>query len=273
MGGTGNPGRADSAPPAGALDRLSSYPPVAIAISELPPPRWPDEACGAAAVRAYRPMIRAEARRLARVASRTGYLDEDDLVAEASIAVLEAIASHEPWGVEERTWVRTRIRQRLVDALRRASPLSRDELRRVARMDRGEALAPHELRLAEAARARQVLHFESERPGSRGLHETIGSGDPPVDEAATRHLLVDRLHDEVQLLRPRLREVVEAVVERGVAPTEVARTIQVSNGRVSQLLAEALVELRGAFGRTADGRTAPPTPPRASEPPSGKSSP
>src|SRR5688572_18013773 len=82
-----------------------------------------------AALTKYEGSVRMLARRLAPIASLGQALDEEDLCAEGRIAVLEALATYEGFGIEERTWVRTRVRQRMIDAIRRLDVRSRDEMR------------------------------------------------------------------------------------------------------------------------------------------------
>ena len=86
----------------------------------------------------YEGLVRLMARRLKPAASVGQALDEDDLCAEGRVAVLEALTSYEGYGIKEQTWVRTRIRQRMIDAVRRLDLRSRDEIRLAVRHAAGE---------------------------------------------------------------------------------------------------------------------------------------
>src|SRR5687767_4349870 len=61
---------------------------------------------------------------------------EEDLCAEGRVAVLEALRSYAGFGIEERTWVRTRVRQRMIDAIRRLDVRTRDEVRKEGERER-----------------------------------------------------------------------------------------------------------------------------------------
>ncbi|MFM2418238.1 MAG: hypothetical protein RL385_2961, partial [Pseudomonadota bacterium] len=84
----------------------------------------------------YESVVRALARRLLPVARFGHALDEEDLCAEGRVAVLEALRTYAGFGIEERTWVRTRIRQRMIDAIRRLDVRTRDEVRTAVEHDR-----------------------------------------------------------------------------------------------------------------------------------------
>jgi DNA-directed RNA polymerase specialized sigma24 family protein len=80
----------------------------------------------------YESIVRAVARRLTPAARFGHALDEEDLCAEGRVAVLEALRTYAGFGIEERTWVRTRVRQRMIDAIRRLDVRTRDEVRQSA---------------------------------------------------------------------------------------------------------------------------------------------
>src|SRR5687768_11158070 len=88
------------------------------------------------ALNRYEVVVRAVARRLAPAARFGHALDEEDLRAEGRVAVLEALRTYAGFGIEERTWVRTRVRQRMIDAIRKLDVRTRDEVRKGAERER-----------------------------------------------------------------------------------------------------------------------------------------
>lgn len=71
------------------------------------------------------------ARRYAVLAKNTcsNVLDEEDLYAEACIAVHEALQQYTDQGVPQSVWIKTRIKQRLFDCIRRFNIHSRSEVK------------------------------------------------------------------------------------------------------------------------------------------------
>src|SRR5689334_6427254 len=128
----------------------------------------------------YEPSVRMLARRLVPIASLGQALDEEDLCAEGRIAVLEALATYEGFGIEERTWVRTRIRQRMIDAIRRLDVRSRDEMRMAIRPP-AEAGEEGEERAREL-RSRRLVSFDSAPPEAEPLSAKLcDTNAPPAD--------------------------------------------------------------------------------------------
>ena len=82
------------------------------------------EAEAAKVLATHAPAVKYHARRLRTLAARVG-LDVEDLEAVGQVAVLEAVQLHSHDAVSIRTFVSRRVNQRLVDALRTMSPLTR----------------------------------------------------------------------------------------------------------------------------------------------------
>src|SRR5687767_7173290 len=104
----------------------------------------------------YEVVVRAVARRLAPAARFGHALDEEDLCAEGRVAVLEALRTYAGFGIEERTWVRTRIRQRMIDAIRRLDVRTRDEVRKGNERERARAEGNDQLLPPESAVRRLI---------------------------------------------------------------------------------------------------------------------
>src|SRR5678815_1742522 len=105
----------------------------------------------------YEGIVRMMARRLRPLARAGQALDHEDLCAEGRIAVLEALRSYQGFGIEERTWVRTRVRQRMIDAVRRVDVRSRDEVRLAVRHAAGETTNSVEHERGRIVAARRLV--------------------------------------------------------------------------------------------------------------------
>jgi RNA polymerase sigma factor (sigma-70 family) len=81
-----------------------------------------------AALRRYDPLVHHIARRLLPTARATRALDMSDLVSEGRIAVWEALQRYDGGMVEGRFFA-LRIRHRMIDAMRRCSDYTRQEMR------------------------------------------------------------------------------------------------------------------------------------------------
>ena len=150
--------------------------------------RWTPEAAKEALTK-YERTVRAMARRLRPLAAMGQALDEDDLVAEGRIAVLEALASYGGYGIEEHTWVRTRVRQRMIDAIRRLDVRSRDEMRLAARHAAGELADDGEVERGRVVAARRLISLEDAIGRSSDpdeLRNLIGKGLPAAGAAGAR---------------------------------------------------------------------------------------
>jgi RNA polymerase sigma factor for flagellar operon FliA len=207
---------------------------------------WTNAAAREALTR-YEGMVRMLARRLRPLAALGQALDEDDLRAEGRVAVLEALSTYEGFGIEERTWVRTRIRQRMIDAVRRLDLRSRDEMRVAVRHAAGEL---PEGELAERGRviaARRLVSFDSAPADSEPIGMRLEDGrTPAADETAFAHSRRDRLLAALRQLPPRQRSAIELALFEGLALREIGDRMGISESRVCQLQKRAVQHLQRA---------------------------
>jgi RNA polymerase sigma factor for flagellar operon FliA len=196
-----------------------------------------------AALTKYEGSVRMLARRLTPIASLGQALDEEDLCAEGRIAVLEALATYEGFGIEERTWVRTRIRQRMIDAIRRLDVRSRDEMRMAIRPpadagDEGEERA-------RELRSRRLVSFDSAPPEVEPLSAKLcDTYVPPADEVAEQNAQHVRLVTAISLLPPRQRVAIELALFEGLPLREIGDRMGISESRVCQLQKRAVQHLQ-----------------------------
>lgn len=193
-----------------------------------------------AALAQYESVVRSQARKLAPVASFGHALDEEDLCAEGRIAVLEALGTYEGFGIEERTWVRTRIRQRMIDAIRRLDVRTRDEVRLTTKCaDDDEDERTRELR------ARRLVSFDTASPEFEPLSNKLcDTYVPPADEVVDQTAQHDRLRSAITLLPPRQRVAIELALFEGLPLREIGDRMGISESRVCQLQKRAVMQLQ-----------------------------
>jgi RNA polymerase sigma factor for flagellar operon FliA len=198
-----------------------------------------------AALARYEAVVRALARRLSPVARFGHALDEEDLRAEGRVAVLEALRTYAGFGIEERTWVRTRVRQRMIDAIRRLDVRTRDEVRQSVEQERARVAAGAQGECALPVRAvRRLVSLES----------LVGGGEPcagfelapSADEVAEHNAQHARLLDAIRVLPPRQREAIELGLFEGLALREIGDLMGISESRVCQLQKRAVQHLQRA---------------------------
>jgi RNA polymerase sigma factor for flagellar operon FliA len=206
----------------------------------------------------YEGLVHAIARRLAPAARMGQALDQEDLWAEGRIAVLEALRTYQGFGIEERTWVGTRIRQRMIDAIRRLDVRTRDELRfyaaqqQVNHADTDGEVSQGESDKRERARelsARRLISLDASanadaEPLSSRLHDHYVR---PADEVADQNALQQRLHRAIARLPERQRTAIELSLFEGLPLREIGDRMGVTESRVCQLQKRAVEMLRRAL--------------------------
>jgi RNA polymerase sigma factor for flagellar operon FliA len=194
----------------------------------------------------YEVVVRAVARRLAPAARFGHALDEEDLCAEGRVAVLEALRTYAGFGIEERTWVRTRIRQRMIDAIRRLDVRTRDEVRKGNERERARTEGNDQALPPETAVRRLVsldTMYGDAEPASVTLSDaSIVSADDVVEQNAQN----SRLLDAIRVLPPRQRRAIELGLFEGLALREIGDRMGISESRVCQLQKRAVQHLQRA---------------------------
>jgi RNA polymerase sigma factor for flagellar operon FliA len=196
----------------------------------------------------YEGMVRALAHRMRPAASLGQALDEEDLCAEGRVAVLEALRTYKGYGIEEKTWVRTRIRQRMIDAVRRLDLRSRDETRLAAKYNAGEAEPGAEAERGRRAAARRLLSLDvpAGEEGDLRRNRLRDSLAPRADEHTERSAQYARLMAALGRLPERQRQAIELGLFEGLALREIGDMMGISESRVCQLQKRAVEHLRTA---------------------------
>lgn len=188
------------------------------------------------------------AARLKPAVSRGQAIDEDDLCAEGRLAVLEALESYQGFGVSERTWVNTRIRQRMIDAIRRLDIRTRDELRLAMRYAAGETENDDEAERGRAVAARQLFSLDCPGADGRPLMSRISDAHALMpDDNAHRQEQRRRLMAALDTLTPRQRSVLKFRLFQGMSLREVGDQLDITESRASQLQKRAVERLTAAM--------------------------
>jgi RNA polymerase sigma factor for flagellar operon FliA len=206
---------------------------------------------------------------MARVPS---HVDRDDLSSAGLTALVQSAHAYDPSrGVPFNRYAATRVRGAIVDELRSIDWASRSVRRRARELDAtrarlatllGRPASTEEIAQAvglsleeiaandeDVARA-QVLSLHASEDD--GIGESLVSSTPDPQATLEQHERLTYLAEAVAELPERLRLVVEQyfLAERPMA--EIAATLGVTESRISQLRAEALVLLRDALNNELD---------------------
>ncbi|WP_278247511.1 MULTISPECIES: sigma-70 family RNA polymerase sigma factor [unclassified Nocardioides] len=200
------------------------------------------------------------------------HVDRDDLSSAGLTALVQSAHAYEPSrGVPFNRYAATRIRGAIVDELRSIDWASRSVRRRARELDATRArLATLLGRPASAAEIAQAVGLSLDEVAANdedvaraqvlslhaseddGIEQTLVSSTPDPQAALEHRERLTYLTEAVAELPERLRLVVEQyfLAERPMA--EIAATLGVSESRISQLRAEALVLLRDALNHELD---------------------
>ncbi|MDH5493450.1 MAG: sigma-70 family RNA polymerase sigma factor [Myxococcales bacterium] len=198
------------------------------------------------ALQRYEGIVRMMARRLRPVASLGQALDEDDLCAEGRVAVLEALGTYKGFGIEEHTWVRTRVRQRMIDAIRRMDLRSRDEMRLAVRYAAGDTEGKEQER-GRVIAARRLVSMDASPADAEPMVNRMRDGRTRLsDDLAHEIGRHRRLREALQALPERQRQAIEMGLYQGMALREIGDVMGISESRVCQLQKRAVQHLRRA---------------------------
>ncbi|MGE0788919.1 MAG: sigma-70 family RNA polymerase sigma factor [Sandaracinaceae bacterium] len=210
-----------------------------------------DERGAKEALARYEGLVRAMARRLRPLASAGRALDEEDLHCEGRVAVLEALRSYQGYGIQEQTWVRTRIRQRMIDAIRRLDPRSRDEMRLVVKHAAGKTEGDEEYK-GRAVSARRLVSIDACAPYEEPLAARLADDRTPrADEQAHQNHQREQLLSAIRILPRRQRMALELGLFEGLPLKEIGRRMGISESRVCQLQKRAVQHLNTRLAEAA----------------------
>ena len=205
------------------------------------------------------------------------HVNRDDLSSAAMLGLAQAARSWDPVrGASFERHAATRIRGALLDELRDSDWASRSVRSRARRLQQaGEELTgrlgrtPTQAELGTDAQAVHKLVDDVHRAIVLNYESIVADGEAgdllPGDDRAPDHVLVDRerrayLSDAVLALPERLRAVVIGYFFQERPMLEIAGELGVTESRVSQLRAEALILLRDGLNAHLDPDTLPAEP-------------
>jgi RNA polymerase sigma factor FliA len=201
-----------------------------------------------------------------------GHVSRDDLTSAGLAALVQAARSYdEERGVPFTRYAATRIRGAIIDELRGVDWASRSVRRRARELDEtrarlaselGRPATDNELAAATGMSVEEIAN-NAEDVSRASVMSLQGFGETPIDEVlptrapspeerVEHNERVGYLVDAVALLPDRLRVVIEGYffAERPMA--EIAEELGVSESRISQMRAEALVLLKDAMNSALD---------------------
>jgi RNA polymerase sigma factor for flagellar operon FliA len=201
-----------------------------------------------------------------------GHVNRDDLTSAGLAALVQAARSFEEGrGVPFTRYASTRIRGAIIDELRGIDWASRSVRRRARQLDEtrsrlaGElGRAPSDAEVATASgMSVEEINANNEDVSRASVMSLQGFGDTPIDDVLPTRApspedrlehreRVGYLVDAVALLPERLRVVVEAYFFEERPMAEIAADLGVTESRVSQMRAEALVLLKDAMNSALD---------------------
>jgi RNA polymerase sigma factor for flagellar operon FliA len=201
-----------------------------------------------------------------------GHVNRDDLTSAGLAALVQAARSYdESRGVPFTRYAATRVRGAIIDELRGIDWASRSVRRKARELDETRSRlasqlgrTPTEAEVASATGLSvEEISANEDDVARASVMSLQGFGDTPIDdvlptrapspeERVEQQERVGYLVDAVALLPDRLRTVVEGYffAERPMA--EIAEELGVSESRVSQMRAEALVLLKDAMNSALD---------------------
>jgi RNA polymerase sigma factor for flagellar operon FliA len=206
-----------------------------------------------------------------------GHVNRDDLTSAGLLALVQAAQAFDPdRGVPFASYARTRVRGAVLDELRSIDWASRSVRRRERDLTDTRAGLAHALGRvptdAEVASATGMpieeiarhdddvarAHVLSLQGADQvDLEQLLPSGGPTPEQLVEHRERLSYMADAVAELPERLRTVIELyfLAERPMA--EIAEQLGVTESRVSQMRAEALVLMRGALYRELEPELAP----------------
>jgi RNA polymerase sigma factor for flagellar operon FliA len=224
----------------------------------------------------YSPLVKYVAGRIS--ARMIGPVDQDDVLSWGIFGLLDAIESYDPARrTKFESYAISKIRWSILDELRKADPLPRRVRLRVREIERargelaqrlghapteeevagelGVGIDEHRAFLERCSRA-QVGSLEAslEVDGSLGgtLHEIVADRSAADPESAAEMAEVRaRLTQAIEALGERERVVTTFYFYEGLTLREIGKALDLTEGRISQILRRALTELRRTLAESA----------------------
>lgn len=201
----------------------------------------------------YEPAVRYKSFALFKIARicALNALDREDLDQIGRMAVIEAISIYCEPSVAEETFVRVRIFQRMVDAIRANSYLSRDEIHSIERRYKEKLPRDSNLKRGQLADHIVSLPLDSKiffsNPDWEGYerHELIPDPNPGLaaDETIDKKRASEWLQKQLSKLTPQQSAALRCGLFENTRLLETGKRIGISDSRVCQLQKAAVTNL------------------------------
>lgn len=209
---------------------------------------WTDREARAALAR-YEATVRYLAKRYRPRGAVAAVLDIDDLMAVGRMAVLEALERYEAYGIEESTFVRTRIQQRMIDAIRQVDTRTREENRLLRAHAQGDETVDE--RRARAIAARRTVSLDQPIGELGPMIDMLESDAPDAEALSHRARRHAALRAALRALPDRQREAISLCLDQGLRLREIGERMGISESRVCQLQKSAVRRLSGHLAAAA----------------------
>ncbi len=209
---------------------------------------WDDRSARSALAR-YERTVRFLARRYRPRGAVAAVLDVDDLMAVGRMAVLEALERYEAYGIEESTFVRTRVQQRMIDAIRQVDTRTREENRVLRAHAKGDDSVDE--RRVRAIAARRTISLDQPMGEMGPMVERLESDFPDAEALSDRVRRHAELRAALGTLPDRQREAVSLCLELGLRLREIGERMGISESRVCQLQKTAVRRLSSCLSAAA----------------------
>jgi len=201
------------------------------------------------ALQRYERMVRFLARRYRPRGAVAAVLDVDDLMAVGRMAVLEALERYEAYGIQESTFVRTRVQQRMIDAIRQVDTRTREENRLLRAHAEGDDSVDE--RRARAVAARRTLSLDQSVGDMGPMVERLESDEPNAEALSHQIRQHAELRAALRTLPKRQREAISLCLDQGLRLREIGERMGISESRVCQLQKSAVRRLSSQFSAAA----------------------
>ena len=202
---------------------------------------------------------------------RAFLLDYEDLIGHGTLGLIQAVDRFdETKGAKFSNFALTRIRGAVLDAMRAIDPVGRTtrqagrhiavefnnlalELGRdptAVEVQAATHLSYNRYWDARAATEMRELSIDTPNPGGQPLYDSIDNDSPAASTAMEDHDLQSALAAAIRSLPPRDQFVLDLYFREGLTLEGVAKVMDISQSRVSQLLSRAYTRLRADLALT-----------------------
>lgn len=223
----------------------------------------------------YAPLVKYAAGRV--TARSTGALDQEEMLAWGIVGLLEAVETFRPdMGAKFETYAISKIKWAILDEMRRLDPLPRRERQRARESQKARDQLEQELRrypteteVAARLGVKTAEHQKFLGRYRRAQTYSLEAGNESDSEFGfeLHQIIADRLSEgpeaaaEAEELRRNLVEAITRLAERerivttfyfyeGLTLREIGKALDLTEGRISQILRQSLNKLRASLARS-----------------------